>query len=106
MENLKKALSTLMSITEKTDSALADDGKISITEGVGIAMSAIGLVKVVKNAKTIKQDYLGLSDDDRTDLAAWFVAEFDIMNDNAEQIVESIFSALLQLGIVFETVSV
>ncbi|MFK5855769.1 MAG: hypothetical protein QM503_06535 [Bacteroidota bacterium] len=106
MENLRKALSTLMSITEKTDSALADDGKISISEGVGIAMSAIGLIKVVKNAKTIKQEYLALSDDDRTDLIAWFAAEFDITNDNIEQIVESIFSALLQLSVVFETVSV
>lgn len=105
MENLRKALSTLMSITEKTDSALADDGKISISEGVGIAMSAIGLVKVVKNAKAIKQEYLALTDDDRMDLTAWFAAEFDIVNDNVEQIVESVFSALMQLGVVFETVS-
>ena len=105
MENLRKALSTLMSITQKTDSALADDGKISISEGVGIAMSAIGLVKVVKNAKAIKQEYLALTDDDRMDLSAWFAAEFDIVNDNVEQIVEIVFSALMNLGVVFEIVS-
>ena len=105
MENLKKALSTLMGITEKTDSALADDGKISISEGVGIAMSAIGLVKAVKNAKPIKDEYLSLTDDDRTDLVAWFAAEFDITDDNVEGIVESIFAALIQLGEVFENLA-
>ena len=48
MENLKQALTTLINITEKTDEALID-GKINIAEGVSIAMSAIGLIKLIKN---------------------------------------------------------
>ena len=105
MEKLKTALSTVMNVTEKTDSALADDGKISISEGVSIAMSAIGLVKVVKDAKLIKEEFLALSTDERTGLIAWFATEFDLVNDNVEEIVESVFSALVQLGAVFETIS-
>jgi len=104
MESLKDALETVISIVEKSDDALAD-GKISIGEGVGIAMSALGLIKAVKNYKEIVADYKSLTDQQRTELSEWFADEFDLNNDNIESIVELVFTALLNLGNVFDQLS-
>jgi len=102
MENLKDALATVIKIAEKTDEAL-EDGKVSISEGVGIAFSAIGLIKVVKDIKTISAEYMDLTDDQKTELAEWFKNEFDLRNDNVEEIVEMVFASLLSLGDLFDS---
>lgn len=101
MEHLKSALTTVIKIAEKADDALAD-GKISIAEGIGIAFSAIGLIKVVKNINKIVDDFDGLTNQSRAELITWFKNEFDIRNDNVEDIVEMIFAALVNLGEVFD----
>ena len=101
MENLKQALTTLINITEKTDRALID-GKINIAEGVSIAMSAIGLINVIKNIKPLFEEYQLLPAEDLSHLSIWFAQEFDIQDKNIEQIIEMIFSALLSLGVTFD----
>jgi hypothetical protein len=101
MENLKDALSTLIKVAEKTDNALID-GKINIAEGVSIAMSAIGLIKVIKNAKELFAEYQTLSDEQLANLSIWFAQEFDLRNDNVEEIIEMIFTSILTLGTVLE----
>ncbi len=101
MKNLKKALTTLVNITEKTDKALIDD-KINIAEGVSIAMSAIGLISIVKNIKPLYEEYQLLTAEDLALLSIWFAQEFDMQNDNVEQVIEMIFSAVLSLGVAFD----
>jgi len=101
MENLKQALTTLINVAEKTDDALID-GKISIVEGVSIAMSAIGLIKVIKNIKPLFEEYQILTDEELSQLSIWFAQEFDMQNENTEQIIEMIFNAILSLGAVFD----
>ncbi len=101
MENLKQALATLINITEKTDEALID-GKINIAEGVSIAMSAIGLIKVIKNIKPLFAEYQSLTDEELSLLSIWFTQEFDMQNENVEQIIEMIFTAILSLGNAFD----
>ena len=104
MDNLKEALKTVIAVTEKSDEALVD-GKISIAEGVGIAMSAIGLVKVVKRWKLIKDEYLALTPAESDELSDWFANEFDLIDENLEMIIEMIIDAILKLGEVFEKLS-
>ena len=104
MENLKQALTTLIIVTEKTDRALID-GKINIAEGVSIAMSAIGLINVVKNIKPLFEEYQLLPAEDLSQLNIWFEQEFDMENENVEQIIEMIFSALLSLGVAFDNLA-
>ena len=99
---LKDALSAVINVAEKTDAALADDGRIDVGEGIGITFSALGLIKVVKNIKSLIEKYKNLTDEARTELAEWFRKEFDIVNDNVEKIVEDVFEALLKLGNVFD----
>ena len=102
MENLKDALATVINIAEKVDESL-EDGKISIGEGVGIAFSAIGLIKVIKDIKPLMTEYTELTDDQKTELAEWFKNEFDLRNDNVEEIVEMVFASLLSLGDIFDS---
>jgi hypothetical protein len=102
MENLKDALATVINIAEKTDEAL-QDGKVSISEGVGIAFSAIGLIKVIKNIKSLFAEYKELTEDQRTELSEWFAENFDLVDDNLEVIIENIFAVLVQLGDVLDS---
>ena len=99
MESLKNALSVLIKIAEKTDTAL-DDGHVSIPEGIGIAMSAIGLVKVVKNFDGIKKEFASLNQAQKADLEKWFADEFQLNEKKAEKIIEEVFDALLGLNTV------
>ena len=105
MENLKNALLTIIETGETTVEDL-EDGKISISEGMAITWKAIGFVKVVKNFKAIKEEYLNLDDAQKEELVQWFNEEFDIADDNAEEIVETVFESLIKLGGIFSTVTV
>ena len=100
MNNLKFALLTLIVISEKTETAL-EDGVISWKEGAGIGFSAIGLVKVFRNIKTIAEEFQSLTPEMKSELAIWFKEEFDFINDNLEVIVEEIFAALIQMNDLF-----
>ena len=97
MEYLKNALSILINITEKIDSAMEDD-HISISEGVGITLSAIGLIKVVKNFPKIKEEFIELNDVQKKQLSKWFADEFQLDEKKAEKIIEEVFQALLGLS--------
>lgn len=98
MENLKNAIGVLINIAEKTTDSLQDDGKIDIGEGLSIAYSAVGLIKVSKNFKEIIDEYKNLTAEQKEELTEWFAEEFDIENDNVEEIVERVFSIVLNLG--------
>jgi len=100
MENLKQALQVLINIAEKTDSAWADK-HISIPEGVGITISAIGLIKVIKSFPEIEQEYKAMNDAQKADLEKWFASEFQLNDKKVEGIIEEVFDALLDFNKVF-----
>lgn len=99
MEELKNALQVIINITEKTDAAL-EDGKVNISEGIGIAMSAIGLIKVVKQFPEIQKEFTKLTDAQKADLNKWFAGEFQLNEKKTEKIIEEVFDALLGLNTV------
>ena len=100
MENLKNALKTIINVSEITSEAL-DDGKISVIEGANIAFAAVGFVGVIKTIPEIIAEYKALSDEQITELTEWFSEEFDITNNHIEEIIETVFEALLNLNAVF-----
>ncbi len=101
MEQLKKALKSIIKVVEKTDKAY-EDKHISFGEWGGIAYSSLGLIRVVKNIGGLVKEYQDLTDKGRAELTEWFIQEFDIRNDKAEEIVEMVFAALMNLGEVFD----
>jgi len=98
IENLKNALTTLIKVGEQIDAATSDDGKISLWEGTQIGFKAIGFVKVFKNAKEIKAEYLDLDSNEKQELISFVTEELDISNDVLEEKIEQIFSILIQLN--------
>ncbi len=65
-------------------------------------MSAIGLIKIIKNIKPLFEEYQHLTDEELSSLSIWFAQEFDMQNQNTEQIIEMIFTAILSLGNAFD----
>ena len=104
IENLRSAIGTVIAVAKSVNKSLADDGKISGWEWMGIGMKSLGFIKVVTSAKEILAEYKDLDEDERTDLNVWFKEEFDITNDNLELLIEELFDALLSLGNMFTKV--
>jgi len=101
MDNLKNAISKVVTVVEKTDDAF-EDGQFTVIEGIGIGVNLVPFIGVFKNWKAIKEEYLALTAADRAELSAWFASEFDLRNKNVEAIIELVFGALIQMGEAFE----
>ena len=97
MENLKKAVSKLITTAMVVDSKL-DDGKITIPEGMSIAVSAIGWVWIFKNFKAIIEDFTGLDEAGVVTLTDQIRTELDLRNDVAEAVVEQALEIILRLA--------
>jgi len=97
METLKEALEVLIGLVEKADVDL-EDGKFSLAEGVGMAMNGLGLIKVIKSFDEIKNEFIQLTKEQKEELTRWFAHEFHLREKHAEQIVEEVFGALIQLS--------
>lgn len=101
MEKTKKALKVLLVTGNKVADALKDDGKISLPEGMGIAMKAVGLVGVIKDLPEIKAEIKGATAEDIQTLVEEFKADFDIPNDNLESNIENGLDILVKMAIMF-----
>ena len=88
---LKKDLITLAKIANAVDKAL-EDGKVSVPEGIGLAFKAIDIIAVIKSIKQAKEEIIDLTQEEIDELSAAFAAEFDLSNDKAEEVVETIIS--------------
>jgi len=97
IENLKQDLASLAKMVSKLDGAL-EDGKVSVGEGIGIAFSAIDLIKVAKTVKAAYEELVDLDDPERVELVAYFKEVFDLRDDKAEEVVESIVELALTLA--------
>lgn len=97
MENLKKAVSKLITTAMVVDQKM-DDGKITIPEGMSIAVSAIGWVWIFKNFKAIIEDFTGLDEAGVGTLTDHVRTELDLRNDVAEAVVEQALEIILRLA--------
>ena len=101
MEKTKKALKVLLTTGNKVAEALKDDGKISLTEGMGIAVKAVALVGVFKDLPEIKAEIQAAKPEDMQSLVAEFKADFDIPNDDLEVKIEMGIDVLAQMAVMF-----
>ena len=91
IENLKKAAKTVIKLSESIEKA-ADDGKVTLAEALGVGVSNFaGIVGVFKNGKEIAREFKDLSQAERDELISYVKQEFDLENDNIEEIVEQAF---------------
>ncbi len=98
ISTIKKAAKVAVNLGMKVEDALADDGKVSFMEVVGIAVGAFpGIFDVVRNAGALKLEYNDLSDEERDELVEYVIEELDLEADNIEAIIESGFDVLVSI---------
>ncbi len=97
MEEIKGALKILIDLAEKTDTDF-EDGKINIAEGIGLALSVLGLVNVVKSIGQLKAEFIDLTNDQRDEITRWFKNELHLRGKNTEIIIEEAFSSLMRVS--------
>ena len=98
MKKTEQAVITLAELGSKVASSLADDGKISVAEGIGISMKALGIVGIFKNLGTIREEIRNSKPADVDNLIEKFKKHFDLPDDEAEQRVEEGVTVLLNLA--------
>lgn len=96
-KKLKEALGGAIRLIKSVDLAL-DDKKLSISEGLKITRASISFWGLVKNVAALKAEYKELDNEAKFDLFSYFEKEFDLKNDKAEEVIEYIFLALLEIG--------
>lgn len=99
MEKTKNAIKVLLKTGMKVVEAVKDDGKVDLSESMGIAISAVGLVSVFKNIPEIKDEIKNATPEQISTVVAEFKAEFDLPNDEAEKIVETGVEILTNLAV-------
>lgn len=99
IDNIKTAVIAAINFGEKIEKNLADDGKISLTEALGIgATSFTDIMKIVKSGKEIKDEFLDLDDLEKEELIDLVKEELDLENDKVEVIIETAVEFLAKLG--------
>ena len=92
----KETLTTLAQIVAVVDDSL-EDGKLKVAEGVKIVLKATSLIKLVKQLKELKAELKDLDLAEKAELVAHFEQEFDMRNDKAEIIVESLVRLAVEI---------
>ena len=99
VDNLKKAILAVIKLAEKIDKNLADDGKITLWEALGIGGASVGdLVFVIKNASIIDDEFADLDEQEREEVLSFIKSEFDLQNDKLESIIETSLVIIMQLN--------
>ena len=94
---IKEALHVGITIGLKVADAW-EDGKVSLGEGVGIALKAVKIWGIAKDAKEIYAEFKDLDEVEKEELIAYFVDEFDLENDSIEYIIEQAFALIIQMS--------
>lgn len=100
IEVLKDDLVVITKIISKVEGAL-EDNKFSLGEGLGLAVEAPKLFKVIKTWKSAVEELKDLSETEIVELNAHFVKEFDLVNDDAEALVEKILTVVISVASAF-----
>ncbi|HQK28454.1 MAG TPA: hypothetical protein PLC85_11060 [Smithellaceae bacterium] len=99
MENLKKAVSKVITTAMVVDQKL-EDGKITMPEGMTIAVSAVGWIWIFKNFRKVIEDFKALDEEGVATLIETIKSELDLRNDSAEAVVEQALEIIIRLAAV------
>ena len=95
IEKIKNALISSITLGEKIEKNLSDDGKLSWAEALSIGVSSVGdIVKIAQSAKEIKAEFLDLDESEKQEIKEIISNELDLENDKLENIIEKAFDFL------------
>lgn len=96
MENLKKAVSKLITTVMVVDKSL-EDRKVNLQEKMQIAVSAVAWAWIFKNFRAVVEDFMGLTEETKKELNEYIKTTLDLRNDVAEAVVEQALEIILSL---------
>lgn len=96
INNIKAVLLFALSFTGDVFEAL-QDGKITFWEGLKIGSSLKDTPDLIRGIGHFKAELVDLSMDERKELDAFVIDNFNVDNEKVEEIVEKAFSSLLSL---------
>jgi len=106
IENLSTAIIAVINLAERIENKFEDDGKISLTEALGVGAASFGdVVRVVKSGSKIKDEFNDLDSEEKLDLFALIQSELDLNNDKIENIVEKAIEFLLMIDTLITSLS-
>ncbi len=98
IENLKIGIVAVINLGERIEKGLNDDGKITFAESLGIGTASFpDFIKVVKNGRKIKDEFLDLDADEKIELVNFVKSELDLINDKVEEIIEKALDVIVSL---------
>jgi len=105
IENLKTAILAAIKLAEKIEKNYVDDGKISLSEALGIGASSFtDVLKVIRLGSQIKEEVLNLDVSEKIELIELIKKELDLQNDKVENIIEKALDFLLGLSDLIESI--
>jgi len=96
MENVKKAVEVVLKTVVRIDKAL-EDKKISVPEGLGIAMTAVPWIGVFKSFDKIAEDVKDWNDEKTNELIQHFKNNLELRNKATEDVIEQAVEVVLRL---------
>lgn len=99
MENLLKAVSTIIKTAESVDKALRDD-KVTVTEGIAIGITVIPWIGLFKNFHKILEDMKQWNDTSLEQTIQFVRDDLQLTNPNTEAIVEQAVEILFRFAYV------
>lgn len=97
MENVKNAVEVVLKTVVKVDKAL-EDKKVSIPEGLGIAMSAVPWVGVFKSFDKIAEEIKDWNEEKTNTLVTHFKDNLELRNKATEEVIEQAVEVILRLA--------
>jgi hypothetical protein len=97
MEHLKSGLSAIINTAMTVDKAL-EDKRITALEWAQIAIKSIGFWRVIKNIEPIRQEFQSLTPEGKAELSQWAAKNFDLRNDQLEEIIEKALAIAVELS--------
>ena len=96
IDSTKAVLGKGFKIAEAIAEAL-EDKKISFGESLELGAKLLGLVGMFKHIVNIPAEFKDFTKQEQDELIKFFIDEFDIPNDKAEEIVEKAFKGIIEL---------
>ena len=96
METTKKAVETILKTVVKVDKAL-EDRKVSIPEGLSIAMTAVPWIGVFKDLDAIAEELKVWTPEQTNELLEHFKNNLELRNKATEEVIEQAVEVLLRL---------
>lgn len=97
IEKLKAAVSVGIRLTEGVLEKL-DDKKLTWLEVLGLAPILVDLPALIRDADALYDELQDLTEKENQELLAYVKEEFDVDNDNLEEVVEDALSVVSALG--------